>query len=347
MRIKGFFIRILFVVSLIISTTLLDYFYHDLKLDMFFITLSMLFPLSMTVDKFGNKKMRENFLPIAGQIIFLYIYLLYTLPVMFIIDQFLPVNINYIWGVYLILAIYSHINYINFQVKKYEIKSDKISKNKRIVFFSDVHINEFSRKKRIDKLVEKINSLEADIVINGGDLIDSYSVLIPEEVKESIKNIKYKEAFIGVMGNHEHHGNANENRKYIEEMGMLLLEEKQYANEEMVIVGRKLFKDGRKSIESLKIDNKKFIVNVDHVPSKFDQSVNAGVDLNLSGHTHAGQFFPINFLYKLFFPMIYGYKYYKHTHVIVSSGFGTSFIPFRNLNIPEIIQLDIFGENHD
>lgn len=345
MKTNGFIARIAFIVTLIVSTMLLDYFYRDLKLDLFFIGLSMLFPLSMHVDRIEDGKMRETFLPIAGQVVFLYIYLLYALPVMFVLSRFIPVNINYIWGIYLILALYSHLNYRNFHVKEYKIKSKKISEDKKIVFFSDIHLNEFSRKKRLENLITEINALDADIVINGGDLIDSYSTFISDEIKACLKKIKFKKAFLGVMGNHEHLGNTGENRKFLKEIGMNLLEEKSYKDNGLVIIGRELFKTERQSIESLKVEKDKFVVNIDHVPSRFDQSVEAGIDLNLSGHTHAGQFFPINFLYKMLYPMIYGYKQLQHMHIIVTSGVGASFIPFRNLNRPEIVFVQLLSED--
>jgi len=80
---------------------------------------------------------------------------------------------------------------------------------------------------------------------------------------------------------------------------------------------------------------------------QLDEAARNGIDLQLSGHTHKGQLWPLNYLINSIFEVGYGYKKKGNTHIIVSSGFGLWGPRVRTSGRSEILQIDIefTGEN--
>ena len=70
------------------------------------------------------------------------------------------------------------------------------------------------------------------------------------------------------------------------------------------------------------LDQKKPIIVIDHEPNELQELADAGVDIDLSGHTHDGQLFPANLLLKLLYENSYGYLKVDNMHSIVTSGVG-------------------------
>jgi len=68
------------------------------------------------------------------------------------------------------------------------------------------------------------------------------------------------------------------------------------------------------------------------------------VDLQFSGHTHSGQFWPFNYITGLIFEKDWGYLKKRNTHFYISSGYGTSVVPIRVGNTPEVINFIISVE---
>ncbi|MGE5421624.1 MAG: metallophosphoesterase, partial [Ignavibacteriales bacterium] len=89
------------------------------------------------------------------------------------------------------------------------------------------------------------------------------------------------------------------------------------------------------------IDRSKPIILMDHRPVHLTQALGEGVDLQVSGHTHKGQFFPLNFITQKMYDVDYGYFRRDSLQVIVSCGFGTWGPPIRVGNRPEIVEIDI------
>ena len=83
------------------------------------------------------------------------------------------------------------------------------------------------------------------------------------------------------------------------------------------------------------------IIVMDHQPSNLAEPVQQGVDLQLSGHTHAGQLFPIGLITSRIFKDDWGYLRKGNFQLIVSSGFGTWGPPIRLGNTPEIVDITL------
>jgi uncharacterized protein len=87
------------------------------------------------------------------------------------------------------------------------------------------------------------------------------------------------------------------------------------------------------------VDRKFPVILMDHQPFRLEVAEAAGVDLQLSGHTHHGQFWPINYITDRIYELSYGYKQKGATHYYVSGGVGTWGPPIRLVAWPEIVNI--------
>jgi predicted MPP superfamily phosphohydrolase len=99
----------------------------------------------------------------------------------------------------------------------------------------------------------------------------------------------------------------------------------------------------RKDIENLMqgLDQSLPIIMLDHQPFELDKKEKLGIDLTLSGHTHHGQMWPLNYITKAIYEVSWGYKKKGDTHVYVSSGVGGWGPPVRIGNRPEIVLINV------
>ena len=88
-------------------------------------------------------------------------------------------------------------------------------------------------------------------------------------------------------------------------------------------------------------DISKPVIVLDHQPVSIDEAVSAGVDLQLSGHTHNGQMWPLNYLTSKIYQVSYGYRKIGNTNIIVSSGFGIWGPRVRLGSRPEILVVNL------
>lgn len=243
------------------------------------------------------------------------------------------------------IFIYGHYNMMHVVQTDYTIYTDKEIRNEgyRAALIADVH---FSVSVDADTLNEKCNEISnnnVDMVFLCGDIVDeNTSREDMEQVFKTFSEIKSTYGVYYVYGNHDRQLYRN-NRKYtqeelkstVESFGITILEdEKISAGDEIVVVGRKdasyhsaIGKAGeRASIEELikDIDKDKFIIVLDHQPKEYEENGMAGTDLLLSGHTHAGQMWPLNIAFKFlkFDDAVYGYTKIDATQAFVTSGFA-------------------------
>ena len=95
----------------------------------------------------------------------------------------------------------------------------------------------------------------------------------------------------------------------------------------------------RESLDKLvrQTDPSKPILLIDHQPYDLEQTVDAGIDLQFSGHTHHGQVWPLTYLTDYLFELSYGYEKRENTHLYVSSGLSLWGPPYRIGTDSEIV----------
>ncbi|WP_227858672.1 MULTISPECIES: metallophosphoesterase [unclassified Clostridioides] len=237
------------------------------------------------------------------------------------------------------------------------IKSDTIgskSESIKVVQISDTQIGSFYSTKNLKRVANKINTLNPDIIVFTGDLID-YSNKNPDidEITTILLSMDARLGKFSVFGNHDYMyklpryyrqimKNSNFNL-LINENKKIKLEDDKYIN----ILGVDEILNGNPNIKYLEsqIDNKDFNLLLAHEPDLVDMLSEDVMNLVLSGHSHGGQIrLPIKGA--LVTPP-YGRKYTKGFYDIngnnlyVSSGLGSTKLPFRFFNIPEIIEFNI------
>lgn len=224
--------------------------------------------------------------------------------------------------------------------KDYFVETDKLDDSYDILFISDCHYGYTQNKSVLKDTIEYINSaLDVDVVILGGDITDfrtSKDSML--EAFEMLGSIKSKYGVYFVYGNHDRQDDANVRKYSYEELedcleinDITVLNDDYIDINNMRMIGREdvvKFGDSRKSVGDM-ISPSMFNIVVDHQPIECDKNASYGVDLQLSGHTHAGQIFPISLCMWLNKMPIYGEYIYDNMKLIVSSGAGTGFAPIR------------------
>lgn len=254
------------------------------------------------------------------------------------------------------LIVYGSWNARNPAVTHYDITIPKKAGNLEklhLVMVSDIHLGEIIHNGRLTRMVGMIKDQSPDLVLLPGDVVDEdIGPFVKQDMASSLRQLNPRYGVYAVPGNHEYlGGHLEEAVHYLEEAGIREL------RDEYVKIGDSFYVVGRedtshpqavngqkvKSLASvMKGINKDLpIILLNHQPRGLDEARSQGVDLQLSGHTHRGQLFPIQYITERMFEKDYGYLDKGGLQLIVSSGFGTWGPPIRIGNRPEIVDIAI------
>ncbi|AFM39814.1 putative phosphohydrolase [Desulfosporosinus acidiphilus SJ4] len=250
---------------------------------------------------------------------------------------------------------YGAWNARNPRVNHYDITIGKKAgplKQLHVVMVSDIHLGTIIHNNYLTKMVGMINQLNPDLVLFAGDVFDeNVEAVNKQEMMETFKNLKSRYGAFAVLGNHEYiGGNVEEAMKYLSAAGVQVLKDSyQEINGSFYLVGRddrsgsRYNRAQRENLQTLLqgVNHSLPIIVMDHQPLQLEEPVRQGVDLQLSGHTHAGQLFPIRLITRRIFEDDWGYLRKGNFQLIVSSGYGTWGPPVRLGNTPEIVDITI------
>lgn len=225
---------------------------------------------------------------------------------------------------------------------EYTVLSDKLSGEYRIVLITDTHYGTIQDPAVLRAAAEEINALAPDIVILGGDIVEEdTSKEAMEEAFRTLGSLKSTYGVYYVYGNHDRQlytdapaYTENELAQAVTANGIVILDDR------TVNIGRELVLAGREDVgrrqgrlpaqELLKgADRSRFLIVADHQPVGAEENAAQGVDLELSGHTHAGQLLPIGYINILRGMRNYGLSRADGCTVIVSSGVAGWGFPIR------------------
>ncbi len=194
--------------------------------------------------------------------------------------------------------------YYAFEIEPYSLKVDTIDinidkengENVKIVQFSDTHIKENYTADELVKIVDKINSIEPDIVIFTGDLYDNYSIYNDDEnIIEELSKIKVNIEKIAINGNRDYGSNAIKNYTYVmESSGFLLLNNQNLIlntnnNKKILFTGIDDSLLGNPQMPTTNYDDIDYKIFLTHEPDIIENYPVENYDLILAGHTHGGQ----------------------------------------------------------
>lgn len=233
-----------------------------------------------------------------------------------------------------ILIIGGFINAVIPVVKEYNItiKKDAGVKNLRIAAVSDIHLGSIIRKRSMRKLSQILTKLNPDQVLLLGDIVDGeIGPVMRGDLLKYFECPKCDTTLLAITGNHEYIGGAKRTIPYIESKGIrMLLDEVVTTRNGIQFIGRKDRDSGRfYGSERMKLtdlvaktDSSKPVILLDHQPVHYDEAVSHNIDLELSGHTHNGQMWPLNHITAMIYELSYGYLKRGNSQFIVSSGYG-------------------------
>jgi len=249
----------------------------------------------------------------------------------------------------LVCFLYSFIEPYLIEEKVTIIQDGDVPNNfvgKKIIFASDFHLDKFSSPERVADIVSRINTIEPDIIILGGDYVtDNEEYLKPCFVE--LARLKAPLGVYGITGNHDSAADYNLTVKYMEEAGIIPLENEaqwiEIDGQKIKLGGVKTsygeISDAEPTTDDTRADD--FVILISHNPDFAEELHTDRIDLMIAGHTHGGQvtFFG---LWAPYIPSDYGQKYLKSFQVtngipvLVSNGVGTSALPIRFFARPQI-----------
>lgn len=264
----------------------------------------------------------------------------------------------------LIITIIGFFMMTSFVKTEYTVTTDKLASGEqiRLLFIADLHYGNAMHGKHIKKLVEIWNTEHYDAVIIGGDLVDeSSSAAEIREVIGALGKLQTEYGVFFIYGNHESIGGMTDEGgrkgKVSSEELLALFQDAGIAvlSDETALVGERIKLYGRRdsSMQREKLENlvwlsdpQKYVLIADHQPTDFHAAAACGADMIVSGHTHAGQFWPIGLIHEPlgFNDLVYGKRQFGSMTAIVSSGLSGWYAPVRTEGRSEYVVITIKGQ---
>ena len=222
----------------------------------------------------------------------------------------------------------------------------------RIVQLSDVHVGELIGRRFLERIVERVNALAPDVVAITGDLVDGTVQQLGPELAP-LSGLKAPLGVYYVTGNHEYYWGGPLWERQVRELGLTVLHNEHRLLERggatLALGGVTDFNGGSFGEEHASRPDRAFAgapdgaprVLLAHQPRSVEAAARAGVDLQLSGHTHGGQIFPFNFFVRLQQPVVSGLRKVAGVWVYAHRGTGFWGPPMRLGPTPEIAELTL------
>jgi len=233
----------------------------------------------------------------------------------------------------------------------YRILLGQGEKEFRIALISDLHLGAFVGVDHIKRIVEAVNAIHPDLIVIAGDLIDDDNSILsePAELQQLSCEFRQFQSKYGAMltlGNHDPDAADPAFRAFLEESHIQLLHNQILELPAVNVVGvSDPAHNKRVPIGNLMADGNpaKPTIVIDHDPRYMDTAVAQNAHLILSGHTHAGQFFPASVLTRIALgkQRFYGHHIIGNTHAVVTSGVGFFNLPVRLGTDNEVVELVI------
>lgn len=267
-------------------------------------------------------------------------------------------------------TVYGYFHARNIRVTSYSVSIDKECGSRdslRVVLAADLHLGSNMGNLQMKQMVKKINSQNPDLVVIAGDIFDNdFDALEnPEKLAATLRGIHSACGVYACYGNHDIQekilagftfdpkGKKTSDPRmdaFVKKAGITLLRDEYvliddsfylYGRADRERPGRGI--DQRKTPSELTdgLDLRKPLFVIDHEPDELGELSEAGVDLDLCGHTHDGQIFPGNIIIRFFWENSCGYLKKGTMHNIVTSGVGVFGPNMRVGTKSEICTIDI------
>jgi hypothetical protein len=247
------------------------------------------------------------------------------------------------------VAIFGLVNALTLRVTTYQVRLPNLPAvwhGRRIAVVSDIHVGNIFGPRSVRKIVKQLSELEPAAVFIPGDMFDGAEVDISKAV-QPWASCRPPAGTYFVTGNHEELRDRTPYLTALSRVGVTVLHNEKVIVDGLQIVG---VHDAeahrqtvlRKLLMQAKIDRADPSILLSHRPARLDVAEDAGISLQVSGHTHAGQFLPFSLLVRMIYGR-FGYGHHRHgsLQVVTSSGAGTGGPPFRVGTRTEIVLIQL------
>lgn len=224
----------------------------------------------------------------------------------------------------------------------------------RVAVITDTHYGPINRSRWSAGVVERVNELDADLVCHVGDIADG-TADIRDHQAAPLASVRAASARVYVTGNHEYFSEAQGWLDYMERIGWDVLHNRhvtiERGGDRLVVAGVDDATAAGSGVRGHGQDLTTALAGADpelpvlllaHQPKQVADAARAGVDLQLSGHTHGGQIWPFNFLVRIEQPVVHGLSSHgERTQLYTSRGTGFWGPPFRVFAPSEITLLTL------
>lgn len=234
-------------------------------------------------------------------------------------------------GVGLGVSLYGLIHSSQTKVVEYEVKLPNLPslwENKRIVLVADTHFGNVRNKRFAQKIADFISAQKPELVLVAGDFVDGPPTNVAEIVP-LFASLKAPKGIYFANGNHESYHKGDALYEAFKKAGVHVLNDSMIDVEGLQIAGANYVTTTNntsqaKVLKKLSLDSSKPSILIKHIPNALESAEDAGIDLQVSGHSHQGQVWPGPWLTrKVFGPFAYGQQKLNELTVITTSGAGT------------------------
>ena len=248
-------------------------------------------------------------------------------------------------GLALLASFYGVVNAAWTRVKRVTIKLPNLPESwhgRVAALVSDTHLGHVRGYRFMRRIVQMVIRLRPDIVFIGGDMYDGTAAKVDELASPWAQLAAPLGAYF-VTGNHEEFSDPAKYLKAVKQSGVRVLNSEKVVIDGLQIVGVH-FRDStnderlRGVLRAAVLDRDRASVLLTHAPDRLKIAEEEGISLQLSGHTHGGQFFPFTWITsRLYGKFVYGLQRLGNLLVYTSYGAGTWGPPLRVGTTPEIV----------
>jgi len=219
-------------------------------------------------------------------------------------------------------------------------------RGRKAALISDVHLGHVRDQRFLRRMVAKILREEPDLIFIAGDLYDG-TAIDAHRAAEPLQKLTAPHGVYFVAGNHEQFGDDSKYLNAVAATGVRVLKNEKVEADGLQIVGvpyNHATQNGAlaSTLKSIGLDKSRASILLTHAPDYPEVAEAAGFSLQLSGHTHLGQFIPWSWMARrMYRQFVYGLSRIGRMQVFTSSGAGTWGPPLRLGSNPEIVVLQL------
>jgi len=215
-------------------------------------------------------------------------------------------------------------------------------RGRKAALISDLHLGHVRNGGFLRRIVAKVMRETPDAVFLAGDLYDG-TAIDAAKAAEPLRDLRAPRGTYFVAGNHEQFGDDSKYLQAVSNAGVRVLHNEKVEADQLQIVGVPYNhathdEHFRKVLRQIGVDRNRASILLTHAPDRPHIAEEEGISLQVSGHTHVGQFFPWTWMArKIYRQFVYGLSRIGKMLVYTSSGAGTWGPPLRLGSSPEIV----------